>query len=169
MIFTIGHSTHAIDEFCSILDTKKIELLVDVRRYPGSRRYPQFSKDALAQSLAEHRIEYAHMPGLGGRRKPLTASAWVHPGFRGYADHMRTREFIDALGDLEKMAMARTTAVMCSEGPWWKCHRRLLADALVLHRWEVAHLMPDGRTTMHEPTKFMVDDDGIPRYPEVQV
>src|SRR5215212_6404131 len=150
-IFTIGHSTHALDEFLALLAGPGIELLVDVRRYPSSRRYPWFNGPALAAAVPAYRHEEA----LGGRRSPAPDSAnggWRVRQFRGYADHMASAEFREALDRL--IAEPRRTAVMCAEAQWWRCHRRLLSDALVARGAEVIHIDSRGRTEAHRLTEF---------------
>ena len=151
MIFTVGHSTRAPDELIAILREAGVELLVDVRRFPGSRRHPQFGKEALRAGLAAAGIDYRHEPDLGGRREPRPDSpntAWRVAGFRGYADHMASPEFRAALDRL--IAQQQTpTAVMCAEAVPWKCHRQLIADALVARGVEVVHLLGPGQRQPH--------------------
>ena len=167
--FTIGHSTHPIERFLDLLRTHRIEAIADVRRYPGSRRNPQFGADALASSLAAAAIEYALLGDeLGGRRAARPDSvnaAWTVAAFRGYADHMDTPEFAGGLARLEGLAAQRRTAVMCAEGHWSRCHRRLIADALVARGVRVIHILPDGRSEEHRLTPFAVVRDGRPTYP----
>lgn len=145
--------------------------LVDVRTVPRSRRHPQFARGALAASLPERGIEYAHERALGGFRRPLPDSAntgWEHPAFRGYADHMASAEFAEALARLERAAAERPTTVMCAEAQWWRCHRRLIADALVVRGWRVVHLGL-GAPAEHELTSFaVVDEDLTISYPPAQ-
>lgn len=130
-IWTIGHSTRSTDEFVGVLAAHHIELIADVRRFPGSRRLPHFGSEALAASLADAGIAYQWLPSLGGRRRPDPSStnlAWRHPAFRAYADHLATDEFAEGLFELLTLAHGLRTAVMCSELLWWRCHRRLIAD-----------------------------------------
>ena len=151
-IWTIGHSTRSAEEFLELLNFRKIVQLVDIRTFPGSRRYPHFNKENLAQLLKEQGIDYHHMAGLGGRRKPEQDSintAWRHPSFRGYADYMQTAEFKKNMALLEKLAADKFTAYMCSEGPWWKCHRSLVSDYLKVRGWKVLHIMERGKVTEH--------------------
>src|SRR5438034_6038328 len=137
-IWTIGHSTRKIDIFISLLEENGIKLLVDVRSWPGSKRYPQFNKEALAESLADAGIRYEHLPELGGRRKPKPEShntAWRNASFRGYADHMETEEFQKGVERLLALVRHGTNpserrtheagpaAIMCAEAVWWRCHR----------------------------------------------
>jgi uncharacterized protein (DUF488 family) len=152
-IWTIGHSTRKIDIFISLLGENGIKLVADVRLLPGSKRYPQFNKEALAQSLGEHGIRYEHFPELGGRRKPQPGSknnAWRNEAFRGYADHMETEEFrkgIDRLVDLANEA--GPTAIMCAEALWWRCHRALISDFLKARGVEVTHIVDLAKTQSH--------------------
>jgi len=141
-LFTIGHSTRELDDFAALLRDNGIERLADIRRFPGSRRYPHFSRDALSQSLPEHAIEYIHVPELGGRRKPLPDSPntfWRNDQFRAYADHMATDEFRTAVDGL--LASPKRTCVMCAEAVPWRCHRNLLADDLTRRGVEVLHIL----------------------------
>jgi len=167
-IYTIGHSTRPLDEFVSLLRAHAIESLVDVRRYPGSRRYPQFNADSLATALRGAGIGYTHEVELGGRRAARPDSpngAWRNAGFRGYADHMATPEFRAALDRLVHVADDGGVAVMCAEAVPWRCHRRLIADALVLRGVRVAHILSDSRAdahTLHEAARHV---DGTIRYP----
>jgi uncharacterized protein (DUF488 family) len=148
VIWTIGHSTQPVERLVEPLVSAGIELLVDVRRFPGSRRHPQFNRDALEATLAQHGIEYVHAPGLGGRRKPRSDSVNTglrNAGFRGYADYMATSEFTAALDSLIERARVRKTVIMCAESLPWRCHRSLIADALVARGVEVEHLLPHHR------------------------
>jgi uncharacterized protein (DUF488 family) len=158
-VFTVGHSTNAFDDFVRLLEARGVTAVADVRLYPGSRRSPQFSKDTLPRLLDERGIEYLHIRELGGRRKPAADSpntAWKNDAFRGYADHVATEEFKSGLERLTQLAEQKTTAVMCAEGLWWKCHRRLIADVLHFGRWQVMHILPNGSTEPHVPTEFAV-------------
>ena len=171
MIFTVGHSTHTLDAFVALLRGAGVEAVADVRRYPGSRRSPWFAREALAPSLAGERIHYVHLESLGGRRSVVAGSpngGWENAAFQAYADHMATPEFAAGLADLEALARQRATAVMCAEAPWWRCHRRLVADALVVRRWTVRHIGPEGRRADHELTDFAVVEHGTLIYPPVQ-
>ena len=154
-IWTIGHSTRTFEGFVALLQSFEISLLVDVRTYPGSRRYPHFNKEHLCTSLPQQNIEYLHMIDLGGRRKPLpdsVNSAWRHPSFRGYADYMQTPQFKAALDQLESLAAEHRLAYMCSEATWWRCHRSLISDALKVRGWEVFHIMDTDKSTLHPYT-----------------
>jgi uncharacterized protein (DUF488 family) len=151
-VWTIGHSTRSLDEFITLLEVHRIQVLVDIRTFPGSRRYPHFNKENLTVSLNAKSIQYHHMAGLGGRRKPLPDSrnsAWRHPAFRGYADHMNTDEFKNQIRELETIAGMARTAYMCSEAPWWKCHRALVSDYLKVRGWTVLHIITGSKVTEH--------------------
>jgi uncharacterized protein (DUF488 family) len=152
-VWTVGHSNRSTEDLIDLLAPHGIELLVDVRRFPGSRRHPQFGRDALAGALAEAGIAYRHEEDLGGRRSARPDSpntAWENAGFRGYADYTATDAFRRALAGLEEEAGRRRTAVMCAEALPWRCHRRLIADALVARGAEVLHVLPSGRAEPHE-------------------
>ena len=151
-VFTAGHSTRPIEELIALLREHGVQTLVDVRRYPGSRRHPQFSRDALEASLAGAGIQYVHEPDLGGRRAVRPGSrhtAWRVEAFRGYADHMETPEFQAALDRLMRRAAGETAAILCAEAVPWRCHRRLISDALVARGVEVLHIMGPGRADPH--------------------
>ena len=154
---TVGHGTLAAELFVELLLQARIDRLVDVRSFPGSRRNPQYGRASMEQWLPEAGVSYEWAVDLGGRRRPVQGSKHValrHPSFRAYADHMEGCEFLDAVEALLRVAELQPLAVMCSETVWWRCHRRLLADHLVLVRGvEVQHLMHDGRLTPHRPTE----------------
>ena len=142
-IWTVGHSTRSSEEFLAVLDAYRIEAVADVRRFPGSRRLPQFGADALAEALAAHGIAYTGIPALGGRRQPDAHSlnlGWRHPAFRGYADHVASEEFAGGLFELLVVAGGLRTAIMCAEVLWWRCHRRLIADVLTSLGVQVVHI-----------------------------
>jgi uncharacterized protein (DUF488 family) len=154
-IWTIGHSTHTLEEFVELLKNFSIGLLVDIRNYPGSRRFPHFNKEALEISLPSYGIEYMHLKQLGGRRKARvdsTNTAWRHPAFRGYADYMETEEFKSAIERLEELALQKRTAYMCSEARWWSCHRSLVSDYLKVRGWTVMHIMNMAKAQEHPYT-----------------
>ena len=170
-MFTVGHSTHDLDDFVSLLERHGIRSLVDVRVHPGSRRMPHFNQASLAHELPATGIAYEHLRGLGGRRRPLADSpnaGWENDSFRGYADHMRSEEFWDALARLEGIARDVATTVMCAEALWWRCHRRLISDALVVRGWRVRHIAADGGLSDHELTSFAVVDGPHLAYPPEQ-
>lgn len=151
-VWTLGHSTRSLTEFLELLGRFRIEALVDVRRFPGSRRHPQFAGAALEQALSEHGIQYRWLPALGGRRRPRPDSphtAWRNASFRGYADHMDSAEFARALDELMELARRRRTAIMCAEALWWRCHRALIADALRVRGFEVLHIRDDSDPVAH--------------------
>jgi len=168
IIYTIGHSTRAIDQFIALLTGHGVKQLADVRTIPKSRRHPQYSKEALSASLPAAGIEYRHVPALGGLREPRadsTNTAWRHAGFRAYADYMETAAFEEAVEGLIAWADAAPTAVMCAEAVWWQCHRRLLADALLARAIEVRHIMALASAPPHELTEFARIEGARVRYP----
>lgn len=152
-IWTIGHSTRTIDEFVSVLAAYDIELIADVRRFPGSRRLPHFGSEPLAASLADAGIAYHWLPSLGGRRQPDPDSpnlGWHHPAFRAYADHIETDEFAEGFFELLMLAHGLRTAVMCSELLWWRCHRRLIADVLTWLEYSVINIHDAKKADAHQ-------------------
>ena|SRR5690554_6184878 len=154
-IWTIGHSTRSLTEFLQLLKTFEIELLVDVRHHPGSRKFPHFNKDNLATSLPENGFDYKHIIDLGGRRKMEPNSkndGWRLTSFRAYADYMETTEFKTALDQLKTLATEKRTAIMCAEAVYWSCHRSLISDALKVQGWEVLHIMNQKTATEHPYT-----------------
>jgi uncharacterized protein (DUF488 family) len=154
-IWTIGHSTRRIEEFIGLLTASGIQLLADVRRFPGSRRHPQFGQAALAASLAKAEIEYVHLSELGGRRsarKDSPNTAWRNAAFRGYADYMMTDSFQTGIDRLLEAASRKRTAIMCAEALWWQCHRGLIADFLKAAGHKVIHLVGDGKSEEHPYT-----------------
>ncbi len=158
-IFTIGHSTHEADAFLRLLRRRAILALADVRRFPSSRRMPRFNAAALENALAANGIAYVHLPELGGRRDPRPGSphrGWRVGQFQGYADHMDTEEFRAGLERLRELAHERRTAAMCAEAQWWRCHRRLLSDALLVGGLAVWHIDARGGVERHELTPFAV-------------
>lgn len=155
-IWTIGHSTHSAEEFLGILQHYHIKLLVDVRRYPGSRKFPWFNQDVLKSYLIDHGIDYVHIGELGGRRKPNPDSentTWRHPAFRAYADFMESEEFKIGITELELLATTKVSAIMCSEVLWWRCHRSMIADYLKSSGWEVMHILSKEKSTEHPYTQ----------------
>ena len=167
MIYTIGHSTHSADAFLALLRTHGVTQLADVRTMPMSRRHPHFNRDSLEKFLAASGIQYRHFGGLGGLRKPKrdsTNTAWKHPSFRGYADYMETEAFERAFRELVVFASAGPTAVMCAEAVWWRCHRQLLADALLVQGVPVWHILGTDAKP-HEMSAFARIRDGKVIYP----
>jgi uncharacterized protein (DUF488 family) len=168
-IWTIGHSTRTLDELLLLLNSFHITMLVDIRNYPGSRRYPHFNKEALEISLPSRDIHYIHLKELGGRRTPVegsTNTAWRNQAFRGYADYMQTNEFKKAINTLELVAEKQPTAYMCSEAVWWSCHRALVSDYLKWKGWTVMHIMASQKATEHPYTKPASVVNGVLRYDE---
>jgi uncharacterized protein (DUF488 family) len=162
-ILTVGHSTHTFDRLVSLLEANGARQLIDVRKVPKSARMPWFRADALAGSLPHTGIAYAHEPRLGGFRRPRKDTrngGWQVETFRGYADHMDSDEFRAGLENVEALARARRAAIMCAEAQWTRCHRRLIADALLVRGWTVLHIDSNGRTRPHTLTPFAVVVDG---------
>src|SRR5699024_7666039 len=154
-IWTIGHSDHTLEEFTAWLKSFKIQLLADVRSYPGSNYVPHFNKENLAQSLPENDIEYLHLKKLGGRRRGKAHSSntvWRNKSFRAYADYMETDSFQSGVEKLMEAAQNKRTAIMCSEAVWWRCHRSMVADFLKAHGWEVIHIMDEDKGKEHPYT-----------------
>ena len=166
-VYTIGHSTRSIGDFIALLEREDIRALVDVRAFPMSRRHPHFNQDALAATLAAHDIAYSHAPALGGRRRPRADSpngAWRNESFRAYADHMGTEPFRQAITGLIATAEGVRTTVMCAEAVPWKCHRSLIADALVARGCEVRHVL-DASTDRHQLMDIAHVENGEVTYP----
>ena len=155
IIYTIGHSTREISEFLEMLKNNHIQCLVDVRRFPSSKKFPAYNQDSLRETLAENNIEYIHIEALGGRRKALKDSpnsVWNHPSFRGYADYMETPEFREAVMQLEEIAQNKNSAIMCSEAVFWRCHRSMISDFLKSENYQVNHIMNTTKLTEHPYT-----------------
>jgi uncharacterized protein (DUF488 family) len=171
-ILTIGHSTRNIDDFISLLVENGIKLLADVRSSPGSKRYPQFNREALAESLNANAIRYEHFSELGGRRKPKKDSrntAWRNASFRGYADYMETEQFHKGVERLLALAReAGPAAVMCAEAVWWRCHRALISDYLKARGIEVTHIMDATKSELHPFTSAARIIDGALSYASEQ-
>ena len=151
-VWTIGHSTRSQEEFLEALISFQIEVLVDVRRFPGSKKYPQFNVEALETYLPEAGIAYLPCTELGGRRKPDPDSkntVWHSESFRGYADYAETAEFKNALQNLGELAAKKRVAYMCSEAVWWRCHRAIISDCLKEAGWKVLHIMAPGKVQEH--------------------
>jgi uncharacterized protein (DUF488 family) len=172
VLYTVGHSTRAIEELLALLDEAGVRMLADVRRFPASRRHPQYDRGALEATLAARGIGYRWLgERLGGRRKatlPIERSpnrAWQVEAFRNYADAMTTPEFLAGVHELERIAHAAPTAYMCAEKPWWKCHRRILSDLLLARGWDVVHLIDPGKRAAHELSEWARVVDGTVSYP----
>ncbi|MCW5782933.1 MAG: DUF488 domain-containing protein [Nitrospirales bacterium] len=166
--WTIGHSTRPIEEFVGLLQSHGIQVLVDVRTIPFSRRNPQFHQETLARSLREAGLQYRHMPELGGRRKTRPDSVnvgWRNEGFRGYADYMQTQKFWDGLEELVNIGQQSPAAVVCAEAVPWRCHWTLIADALVIRGWSVHHIISASSLKIHTLTPFAKSDAGRLTYP----
>jgi uncharacterized protein (DUF488 family) len=165
-VFTIGHSTHNLPAFTSLLQRNRIEQVIDVRTLPRSRRNPQFDREVLQAALRTEGFGYAHLPEVGGLRQPLEGSVndgWDNEAFQGYADHMATVAFAEGLEKLTRLAARRPAALMCAEADWRRCHRRLLSDALTVAGWRVRHILPrrpdgepGGHREPHPLTPFLV-------------
>src|SRR5215831_7830240 len=157
-IWSIGHGSRSLDELCAALEAASVAALVDVRSFPGSRRFPQFGREALAAALPGRGFTYTWMRDLGGRRRVRPDSvhtAWQVAGFRAYADYMETPQFRAALDGLVEAASARPTAFLCAERLWWQCHRRLLADALTVRGLRVLHILDASKQEPHALTPFL--------------
>jgi len=166
-VWTVGHSTRSIEDFLATLGAHGIETIIDVRRFPGSRRLPQFGSAALESALARQGLFYRWIVELGGRQRPDEASpndGWQNAAFRGYADHMATEEFAAGLFELEMIAAASRAAIMCAEVLWWRCHRRLVADALTALGYEVRHIRDASEAEVHRLAPPAAIIDGILTY-----
>lgn len=170
-IWTIGHSNRPITEFLEMLQGHAIKMVADVRRFPGSRRHPQFQQDNLKQSLQTVDIGYQHFSQLGGRRAGRAPSspngAWKVASFNAYADYMLTAPFEMALTELERLAGDTPTAIMCAEAVPWRCHRRLIADRLTVDGWEVHNIYTTKRSQRHQLTEFARVEQGQVTYPSL--
>lgn len=169
-LFTIGHSTHSAEEFIALLRGHGVEQVADVRSIPKSRHCPQFHIDIMPEWLERAGIGYVHLKALGGRRysrKGSLNTGWRNTSFRGYADYMGTAEFTQGLEELIAMASERPTAVMCAEAVPWRCHRRLIADALTVRGWDVREIVSAAPAEQHELTPFLKIVDGRLTYPAV--
>ena len=172
LIYSIGHSTREADDFLAVLRDAGVGLLADVRRFPASRRHPQYNRPALERLLSDAGIAYAWLgEALGGRRRQLAEPeqsrnrGWQVAAFRAYADFMATPEFRSGVDALEQLARSFPTAFMCAERLWWMCHRRLIADYLTVHGWSVIHLFDVGQRRPHPLTEFARVVDGELTYP----
>jgi uncharacterized protein (DUF488 family) len=154
-VWTIGHSTRPLEEFLGLLSAHSIEAVADVRRYPGSRRWPHFGREPLQRALEKRGLLYMWLPELGGRRTAKANSpntAWRSAAFRGYADYMATEGFADGLDRLINLACGLRTAILCAESLWWRCHRGLIADVLLWLKFDVIHILGPGSTASHPYT-----------------
>lgn len=153
LIFDLGHSTHPVENFLALLEQHEIRILADVRSFPASRRWPHFNRDELKNSLERAGIEYVWLKSIGGRRHAVNPAsphtAWKIPAFRSYADYTEGDDFKAGLEELIGLAERNPTAYMCSEGLWWRCHRRIISDHLVVRGWIVMHIMPNGKLAEH--------------------
>lgn len=170
-VLTIGHSTHSLSRFRELLTEHDVKALVDIRRFPGSRKFPHFNQDNLAAAMVKAGVEYRWLEALGGRRrKPRDAPESTnlglrHPMFRNYADYMLTDEFRHGVHELLEIVGARRTAIMCAEAVYWRCHRRLVSDFLTANSVTVEHIMPTGDLRPHKLTEGAVLDRGRVGYP----
>jgi uncharacterized protein (DUF488 family) len=167
-LWTIGHSTRPIDELLSLLEAHGIQQLIDVRTIPRSLHNPQFNREDLSKKLKTAGLLYVHMPQLGGLRKPKKDSinlGWRNASFRGYADYMQTEEFRNALDELMAESRSPHTAIMCAEAVPWRCHRSLIADALVTRGWKVRHIMSETKADRHQLASFATVENGQLWYP----
>ncbi len=164
-VFTVGHGTLSTESFLGLVHAADIDGVVDIRSFPGSRRHPQYGRREMEQWVPDAGLRYRWVEELGGRRRPVPGSKHValrNEAFRGYADHMETPVFRKGLDDLVVLVAGSSITVMCSESVWWRCHRRLLADHMVLvDGVEVVHLMHDGRLTAHATTPGVRVSDGV--------
>lgn len=168
-IYTIGHSTHSLDQFIALLAQHQIKVLVDIRRFPGSRKYPHFNRDNLAAALTAEGVDYHWLEALGGRRHKRQNES-PNPGlqnksFRNYADYMLTAEFQEGVQQLLDVVGQKRTAIMCAEGLFWRCHRRLVSDYLTAKRMKIQHIMPTGELRPHTLTSGAVIAKGRVTYP----
>jgi uncharacterized protein (DUF488 family) len=171
MVFTVGHSTRELEAFIALLQAYGIKELADVRTIPRSRRNPQFNRDTLPDSLDACGIDYVHLAGLGGLRHPKRDSGntgWRNSSFRGYADYMQTPEFETALGQLLELAARVRTVIMCAEALPWRCHRSLIADALLVRGVHVMHILSLTHCQSHSLTAWAQVDGTLITYPKPQ-
>ena len=168
-VYTIGHSTRTQAELLEILKNWGVTCLVDIRSFPGSRKFPHFNREALGAALANLGIKYVHFKPLGGLRKKTSAdspnTAWENESFRAYADYMLTPEFEKGLTELIRMATEGKTVIMCAEAVPWRCHRSLIADALTAAGWRVLHIQSRRTARRHRRTPFLRVRGGRLRYP----
>ncbi len=167
MVWTIGHSTRPFEEFLSLLTTFQVRHVIDIRRYPGSKRFPQYNKEILITALEKTGFKYTHLEALGGRRSPVPNSvntAWRVKAFRGYADYMETSSFKNSVLQLENIARAELSVFMCTEAVWWSCHRSLVSDYLKVNGWTVMHIIGKEKAQEHPYTKAATVIDGNLHY-----
>lgn len=168
-LYTIGHSTHSIEEFLALLQAHGVAELVDVRSIPKSRHCPQFNSDVLAEALREAGVGFTHLKALGGRRyarKGSINTGWRNASFRGYADYMATPAFAEGLDELIHIAQSHCTAIMCAEAVPWRCHRSMIADALLVRGWMVLDIVGAKPATQHKLTPFLKLVAGQIVYPD---
>jgi uncharacterized protein (DUF488 family) len=169
-VYTIGHSTRSLDEVLALLEEHEVTLLVDVRRFPFSRRHPQFNRESMASATAARGIAYRHEERLGGRRPAQPDSpntGWRNAGFRGYADHAMSPPFAAAIEVLMVDASERRVCVMCAEAVPWRCHRQLIADRLVAGGTRVVHILGPGKTQSHQLREWVRRlSNGVLVYPD---
>ncbi len=168
-VLTIGHSNHPLDRFLALVARHGVEALVDIRRFPGSRKHPHFNRDSLAAALEQSGVEYHWLEDLGGRRPKRREQSpnlgLENRGFRNYADYMLTAEFREGVEKLLEVARQKRTAIMCAEGLFWQCHRRLVSDFLAANGVTVQHIMPSGELRPHRLTSGAVIEGGRVTYP----
>lgn len=169
VVFTIGHSTRSLDELVELLKAHDIQEVVDIRTLPGSKHNPQFNKEELSAFLKKHKIDYVHMKSLGGLRKPNKDSVntgWKASSFRGFADYMQTPKFQSEIESLIEIAKNKRIALMCAEAVPWRCHRNLIADALVVRNVGVKHIISASDAREHRMTSFARVENNSLTYPE---
>ena len=168
-VLTIGHSNHPLERFLALLAQHEVEALVDIRRFPGSRKHPHFNRDILAAALPKAGVEYRWLEALGGRRHTQRDESpnlgLENKGFRNYTDYMLTDEFREGMEKLLELSRKKRTAIMCAEGLFWQCHRRLVSDFLIANGVTVQHIMPNGEMRPHKLTKGAVIESGQVTYP----
>ncbi len=157
-LYTVGHSTHPIERFLELLGEHRIATLADIRSFPSSRRWPQFNQAPFGEALGRAGVDYRWLKQLGGRRRDRRPDsphvAWTVAAFRSYADYADTEEFAAGIAELSEIATATPTTVMCAEGLWWRCHRRIVSDHMTVRGWEVEHILPNGRLAAHQLPDF---------------
>jgi uncharacterized protein (DUF488 family) len=163
-LYTVGHSTHPIERFLELVIQHRIAILADIRSFPSSRRWPQFNQEPFAAALSRAGVEYRWIKRLGGRRHSTRPDSphtgWTVAAFRSYADYTETRDFTEGIDELTAAAMDARTSIMCSEGLWWRCHRRIVSDQMTVRGWAVEHIMPDGKLASHRLPEFASVVDG---------